>query len=53
MKKRKPIRSSTMANLNIARIQKALAEPTIYVPIGMSREDKRAFILSHSKKNNK
>lgn len=40
-------------NINIARMETVLAEPTIYVPIGLTREDKRAFILSQTEKKNK
>lgn len=38
---------------NIARMQAVLEKPTIHVPIGLSREAKRAFIISQSEKKNK
>jgi hypothetical protein len=38
-------------DLNIKRIQEALDSPSIQMPNNMTREEKRAFILEHGKKD--
>ncbi len=46
---RKAPRHDVSPRIDIARISQALSQASILAPSGLSREEKREFILKHSK----
>jgi hypothetical protein len=44
-----PVGELPHTKIDVERMKKALASKTIDMPAGLSREEKRAFILAHAK----